>query len=326
MGEVDSLVDQVQALIEFAAWCCASEGNLAKTISGKLAAVQYFHRVDAHMELPTASPLINRELKGIARLHVIAGTPRRVRLPVSWDVLLGGQDLVPSCGPGGRILWLCLALGYFFVARSDEIFASSAGGIHPVHCLQRGDVTFYAGNRRLPRLQWHKATCVHVKFRGHKGDQTEQGSTIIRVRDVARGRRSEIGAGGGAVALMVELMSCHLSLPESAPLCSYRCDRSSAVKVWGYTRALRALRQIVEKAGGNPKEVALHSLRIGAATTLASGGEVPDRIIQRETYKTCTRNNMEDSGLVSLKIAQAGKILQNRQLGKKGKKPQNSSL
>ena len=44
-GEADDTV-LGQALLEFVAWCCAGKGNVAPTISGKLAAVQYFHRVD----------------------------------------------------------------------------------------------------------------------------------------------------------------------------------------------------------------------------------------------------------------------------------------
>lgn len=72
-------------------------------------------------------------------------------------------------------------------------------------------------------MQWHKATRIKVVFRGHRGgDQTEHGSSVIRERDAARGTRSQIGTGGGAVALLVELMSCHITLTGSAPLCSYR--------------------------------------------------------------------------------------------------------
>ena len=39
------------ALIDFAAWCLESKGNLASTISGKIAAVQYYHRVEAQVML-----------------------------------------------------------------------------------------------------------------------------------------------------------------------------------------------------------------------------------------------------------------------------------
>ena len=67
-------------------------------------------------------------------------------------------------------------VGFFFVARSDEIFTSPAGAVHPVHCLTRRDVAPYKGERRLTSLQWHQATSIEVRFRGHKGDQAQQGS------------------------------------------------------------------------------------------------------------------------------------------------------
>ena len=38
----------------------------------------------------------------------------------------------------------------------------------------------------------------------------------MRTRFVAQGKRSQAGFGGGAVALSVELMSCHTMLPEKA--------------------------------------------------------------------------------------------------------------
>ena len=111
---------------------------------------------------------------------------------------------------------------------------------------------------------------------------------------------------------MVELMSCHPTLAESSPLSSYRSGDQA--RVWGYTEALGALRQVVEKAGDDPREVALHSLRIGGATTLAAGGDVPQRVIQREsrwepseTPLVYTRNNREDAGIVHRKLAETGK-------------------
>ena len=270
----------VQALVAFVAWCCSSKGNVASTISTKLAAVQYFHRVDAQVELPTGAAPVNRALKGVERAHVSAGTTRRVRVPVFWGTIWRGQHLIPALGDGGRVLWLCLATTYFLMARSEEMFASSAGGVHPTHCLLRSDVTFYAKGRALPVLKWHEATRVVVNFRGHKGDQSQKGSSVARTRTVAQGKRSRAGFGGGAVALLVELMSCHTMLPEDAPLCSFRSE--GRTKVWGYSKALRALRELAESDGINPKHVGMHSLRIAAATTLAAGGEVPDRIIQRE--------------------------------------------
>ena len=107
------------------------------------------------------------------------------------------------------------------------------------------------------------------------------------------------------MALMVELLSCHPTLPDNVPLSSYRSGRE--VKVWKYNQALRAFREIVEKSGRNPKEFALHSLRIGGASTLAAGGDVSDGRIQKESrwaseeYKAYTVYNVEDAKQVSRK-------------------------
>ncbi|CAM9599729.1 unnamed protein product [Scytosiphon promiscuus] len=65
--------EMVWALIDFAAWCYQSEGNLATTISGELAAVQVFHRLEAQVEIITVSPLLKWALSGIARGHVASG-------------------------------------------------------------------------------------------------------------------------------------------------------------------------------------------------------------------------------------------------------------
>ena len=102
-----------------------------------------------------------------------------------------------------------------------------------MHCLTRRDAALYKGERRLTSLQLHQATSIEARFRGRKGDQAQQGSVIVRTRDDASGTRSGVGAGGGAVALMVELLSVYPTMPEmpeSAPLSSYRCGNE--VRVW----------------------------------------------------------------------------------------------
>ena len=98
-------------------------------------------------------------------------------------------------------------------------------------------MALYKGERRLTSLQWHQATGIEVRFRGHKGGQAQQGSVIVRTRDDASGMRSGVGAGGGAVALMVELLSVYPTMLESAPLSSYRCGNE--VRVWRYRRHSR---------------------------------------------------------------------------------------
>ena len=94
-------------------------------------------------------------------------------------------------------------------------------------------------------------------------------------------------------------------MPESAPLSCRRLGVVTRLEC-GYREALAALRQVAAKAGDYPGEVGLHSLRIGADTTLAAGRDVSQRMIQREgrwksseSSKVYTRNNPEDAGIVS---------------------------
>ena len=87
-------------------------------------------------------------------------------------------------------------------------------------------MALYKGERRLTSLQWHQVTSIvqwhqvtsiEVRFRGHMGDQAQQGSVIVRTRDDASGTGSGVGAGGGAVVLMVEVLSVYPTMPERPP-------------------------------------------------------------------------------------------------------------
>ena len=46
---------------------------------------------------------------------------------------------------------------------------------------------------------------------------------------------------------MVELLSCHPTLPDGVPLSSYRSGEK--IHVWKYDQVLRAFREVVEKSG-----------------------------------------------------------------------------
>ena len=162
--------------------------------------------IEAQIEIDTTSPLIKCALRGISRSHVDRGVRHRTRLPVTWSMLLDGESLIPTWGVGGRVIWLCLSLSYFLIARSDEMFASSAGGVHPAHCLTRKDVAFFAGSTQLDYRHWRQANKMEIHFRGHKGDQDQTGDVRVRTREEASGPRAGYRADGGAVALMVCLL------------------------------------------------------------------------------------------------------------------------
>lgn len=69
-------------LVDFIPWCYGSCDDQTKTVSGKLAAVQYFLRVRVGVELPT-SHLV---LKKISKV-VSCGTQPRVRRRISREML-----------------------------------------------------------------------------------------------------------------------------------------------------------------------------------------------------------------------------------------------
>ena len=130
----------------------------------------------------------------------------------------------------------------------------------------------------------------------------------VRTRNEVCESRPPFSADGSAVALMSALMSCFPGFPDHAPLSSCRCGK--AVRVVRYGRALRAVKEVVAKSGRNPDEFALHSLNARGAT-LAAGEDRSEHAVQRvggwrsDAYKAYTRNNVEDSGRVSRKLAVA---------------------
>ena len=182
-----------------------------------------------------------------------------MRRPVSWAMLLAGETLIPAWRNGGRVLWLTWCASFCFLTRTSEMFAETRLRIHETYCLRRADVAFFRDRVQLEVAQWSRADRVEVRFRGSKGDQLRKGAVISRVR---AGSPMSVGAGGGAVDLMLGLMSCYLFLPSSAPLVEYGSG-GGRWSMWTKQQATVALREVVELAGVRADEYALHSLRIG---------------------------------------------------------------
>lgn len=303
----------IMDVVEFVAWCCASQGNVASTITGKLQAIKYFHVVEAGVGLPMESDLIARQLNGIKRAHTLAGSMALRRLPITLNELLGAGNAWRDWGPGGRVLYLCLLLGFFVGARAHELFKDDGGKVHPSHCLLRGDVAFFAEGRQLDVHDCRFATRVELMFRGHKGDQEQAGTVLVRTRQPHSVCLPRDSGADDAVTVLEELLSCNRGLSEQAPLSAFQ--EGGKTVIWSYRKATEALRKIAVLAGMDAKRVSLHSLRIGYATVLAAGGDVSERVIQKEgrwksgisTYSVYTRDNPEDSEAVSRKLTDKGK-------------------
>ena len=124
----------------------------------------------------------------------------------------------------------------------------------------------------LQPAQWVSADPVEVRFRSSKGDQFRKGAVVTRTRSGASRR---VEAGGGAVDLMVELLSFYTFLPSCAPLVAFGVGHGRWA-IWTKQQATTTLCQVIALAGLQPEEYALHSLQIGGATYLAMGGASPD--------------------------------------------------
>lgn len=81
------------APVNLAAWYCAAEGKKADTVKNKIAAAQNIHRAEVTMKLPTKSPQVERNFRGISRAHAVDGTNTRVRHAVSRGMVLKGELL-----------------------------------------------------------------------------------------------------------------------------------------------------------------------------------------------------------------------------------------
>ena len=105
-------------------------------------------------------------------------------------MLFKGEQRITSGRPGGRVLWLSLAIRFLIIARSDEVWAKDEGGVYSTRCLTRADIAFDSGDSQLSYLHWRQADRVEVRFRGRKGDQVREGSLVVRTRDTVQGTRS----------------------------------------------------------------------------------------------------------------------------------------
>ena len=199
------------------------------------------------------------------------------------------------------MLFLALGASFFFQARVSEMFALSKNAMHVEHGLRRGDVALFKRAVQMSVGLWHLADRVELRFWSSKGDQLRKGKVLTRVRKHAP---QVFEAGGGAVDLMIELLSCFRSLPSNAPSVAFGVDGGSWA-MWTKHHAESALRQVVSFAGLQPSEYALHSLRIGGATHLAAGGASPEDL-RREGrwagltgYRPYVRSHRRDAQRIS---------------------------
>ena len=119
-----------------------------------------------------------------------------------------------------------------------------------------------------------------------------------------------MGDGGGAVDLMIELLSCYLFLRPSACLVAFGTGHGRW-SMWTQQQATAALRSVVALASVRAEDYAMHSLRIGGATHLPARGATPE-VLQPEgrwasgAYKAYVHSHWKDAGWVASVMARDG--------------------
>ena len=127
-------------------------------------------------------------------------------------------------------------------------------------------------------------------------------------RTEVRDSMSSFGVYRGAVALMLELMSCLSSPPDHAPISLYRSGMSVrvVVRMSGEVWSCNLSEQSATREVRSKLEVfTLHLLRFFGATTVAAGGDLSDREMKRggrwksDVGRVYTRDKIEDSKRVT---------------------------
>ncbi|CAB1109183.1 unnamed protein product [Ectocarpus sp. CCAP 1310/34] len=310
-------------LAKYMAYLFFCRGNKMSTIAGKLVAVKYYHK-RIGVDLPMKHHFFRAVKAGLARESTLH-TESRMRRPISWTILRSGIRTAAAWGEGGRVLWLGLAVSYFFMCRPSEIFAYGNGKIHKEFGITRGNVAFWKGEQQLltPAL-WRCADRVDVLFEASKSNHDE--AVVSRVKtcpglaafdwewdgtgEVPKGM---VGVGGFEVLL--ELMCCFPQLDAMAPITAY--PSGQVWKVWTCAQSSSALRDLVAGQGLKPEEYAPHSGRIGGATRLGAMGLSSWAIQQQGRWKSSAfqsylRANLDDVQKASFALASdaAGKGIQ----------------
>ena len=242
-------------LLEFMACRLFSFNNQQSTVRGYLVAIKFFHNLYLGWELTTLYCMIAAAGKGIDRFRGMSGKNAQVRLPRTWSILAHGYLAATSSQEGGDVMWLGLALSYFFLCRASELFAYANGLVPPDLYLTRDCLTFFRGDVQVNIEDRACADSVKVLFVASKTDQNREGCTTTRVR-----MTEEAGVGKipvGAFEALMELFDAHPRLPGGAPLMTRRV--ASGWKVITRTEAVVALRMMAASAGKYPVQFTLHS-------------------------------------------------------------------
>ena len=92
------------------------EGNLANTLSGKFAALEYFNRLEERVELPVKAPIVQGTLRRYCTVPCSRKNAPLYPLTVLVRYAFDGGNFHPFMGSGGEGLVAVLVSELFFSA------------------------------------------------------------------------------------------------------------------------------------------------------------------------------------------------------------------
>ena len=119
------------------------------------------------------------------------------------------------------MLWLALGASFFFL-RAGENFVGKDRRWDNGHISRRGDGIFFRGSTQLDWTMWGQADGFEVRFRSSKGDQLLDRMVMSCAR---AGPPLPLRGQGGAIELIIELLSSCMFLPSHAPLAAFGTER-----------------------------------------------------------------------------------------------------
>lgn len=147
-----SQLNASEELVEFMMQCYSERKNRASTISGKISAIAYYHKMWGGIQIPSDHFLIQAVKKGITRSQGLKGhNVTKVRCGLTWSQIeLGKTCGLWACSEGGLVMWYGIAMSYILLARASELWADDKSGkAHLDYGLIRKDLTFCANKKTL---------------------------------------------------------------------------------------------------------------------------------------------------------------------------------
>ena len=285
LHSLDMWAPTEKTLCEFGAWLHGTRKVDGPTVTSYITAVraalveagvQPFDRTDM--------PRLNRLTKGCARNYAQLYRERKIRLPITLDIL---RHLSLSIGSvqayEESLLWAAITLAFGAFLRSDEytqktIKATQTVPPHlsSIQFVGNDGVALGDLSRLLRLFERHDSIPSGVEGMSFfvsksKTDQRMEGHYVF----VARSPDPSFCP----LLSMLKFLSIRSTLGMSVELGSWLFLKRNREPLQ-YTDMLGGLRHSLRKLGLNPEEYGTHSLRIGAAT-LAAHMRVPDAVIQK---------------------------------------------